>query len=62
MNQVSFFFSLNARGLREYIKRSNLFYWLREKQFNIIFLQETYWTNNMITKIEKEWERKGNLY
>ena len=49
--------SLNARGLRDIRKRSNLFFWLKEKQFNICLLQETYWTTDLKNKIQKEWGR-----
>ena len=38
---------LNARGLRGTKKRSDLFYWLKEKQYDICLLQETYWTNDI---------------
>lgn len=35
-------FSLNARGLNTYQKRITLFDWLKDAQFDIIFLQETH--------------------
>ena len=47
--------SLNARGLRDVRKRTNLFFWLKEKKFNICLLQETYWTVDLKNKILKEW-------
>ena len=50
--------SLNARGLREKNKRENLFFWLKEKNAEIIFLQETYWTEELLSKIEREWGAK----
>ena len=50
--------SLNARGLRQKIKRENLFYWLKEKNAGIIFLQETYWTEELLSTVEKEWGAK----
>lgn len=50
--------SLNVRGLREHKKRSNLFFWLRKKQFDITLIQETYWTEELTTKLQKEWEGK----
>ena len=34
--------SFNFRGLREKSKRESLFHWLKQKQINITFLQETY--------------------
>ena len=51
-------FSLNARGLRDKKKRENLFFWLKEKKAGIIFLQETYWTNELLSTVEKEWGTK----
>ena len=45
---------LNARGLRDNKKRNNLFVWLQQKQYDIILLQETYWTDNLKIKIQKE--------
>ena len=52
--------TLNARGLRDSNKRSNLFYWLKLKQADITFLQETYWTNDLTNKIKQEWA--GELF
>ena len=43
--------SLNARGLRETKKRSNLFFWLKEKKIDICLLQETYWTTDIRNKL-----------
>ena len=51
-------FSLNARGLRDKKKRENLFFWLKEKNAKIIFLQEAYWTDDLLSNIEKEWGAK----
>lgn len=34
--------SLNVRGLREPKKRSDFFFWLKEKKFDICLLQETF--------------------
>ena len=52
--------SLNVRGLRDFTKRSNLFYWLKQKKFDFCLLQETYWTNEMSSKLQKEWE--GDMF
>ena len=46
--------SLNTRGLRDHKKRNNLFFWIKQKQFDVIFLQETYWTDSLTYKIQKE--------
>ena len=35
------FLSLNVKGIREKNKRERIFAWCREKQADIIFLQET---------------------
>ena len=51
-------FSLNVRGLREKKKRENLFYWLKQKNAGVIFLQETYWTDGLLSSIEKDWGAK----
>lgn len=48
--------SLNARGLRDVKKRTNLFFWLKKKKVDITFLQETYWTENLTSKIESNWD------
>ena len=48
--------TLNVRGLREKTKRENCFYWLKQQKADIIFLQETYWTVDLLKTIEKEWE------
>ena len=54
------FLTLNARGLRDKHKRENLFHWLKQKQINVTFLQETYWSDEQIRNIEQQWE--GSLY
>ena len=46
---------MNAGGLRDNKKRNNLFFWLQQKQYDVM-LQETYWTDNLKIKIQKEWE------
>ena len=48
--------TFNTRGLRDYNKRNNLFFWLKEKGTDISFLQETYWTENLSKKIKQEWD------
>ena len=52
------FASLNVRGARDFKKRNSLFFWLKEKQFDIVFLQESYWTDTLLSKIKKEWDGK----
>ena len=48
--------NFNTRGLRDYNKRSNLLFKLKEKGTDIAFLQETYWTENLSKKIKQEWD------
>lgn len=55
-SQLLSILSLNVRGLRDHKKRNTLFYWVKKKQSDIIFLQETYWTDDLIHQIEREWE------
>ena len=49
------FCSLNARGLNQARKRRQLFRWLHKYKFDVIFLQETYSTQNVdaIARIPK---------
>ena len=42
-------------------KRSSLFYWQREKQYDVCLLQETFLTNEMILKLQKEWDGESVL-
>lgn len=51
--------TLNTRGLRDKKKRENLFYWINQKKIGFTFLQETYWTEDLLKLIQKEWE--GNI-
>ena len=52
------FASLNVRGAREFKKRNSLFFWHKEKHFDIVFLQESYWTDTLLSQIKKELECK----
>ena len=36
------FLSLNVRGINNFIKRQKLFTWFKKSKANIIFIQETY--------------------
>ena len=51
--------SLNVRGLRESIKRRKLFLWIRKKNFDIYFLQETHSTKNDEKLWKNEWGGKA---
>lgn len=54
------FCSLNARGLNQSRKRRQLFRWLHNYKFDVIFLQETYSTENVEAMWKSEWG--GNLF
>ena len=47
--------SLNCNGLRDAMKRKQLFSWLDNKKFNIIFLQETHSGQDDEISWSKEW-------
>ena len=50
--------TLNVRGLRESQKRQTVFHWLKQQNTDLICLQETYCTRNIVTKFDKEWNGK----
>ncbi len=47
--------TINVRGLGNPQKRKTLFYWLNERKFDIIALQETFCTENNVTDITSDW-------
>ena len=47
--------SLNVRGLRNKEKRNQIFRWCRQQRSDIIFFQETYWTNDFEMLVRNEW-------
>ena len=49
------FISLNVRGMRDKMKRSKIFAWIRAQKTDIVFLQETYWTEDLQNQVTKEW-------
>ena len=51
--------SLNVRGLGAFPKRKEVFGWLREKCFSIIFLQETHCTTDQADQWTCEWGYKA---
>ena len=53
-------FSLNAQGLRDYVKRKKVFKYLQDKKADILFIQETHSTK----EIETFWQcqMKGQFY
>ena len=50
--------SLNVRGLNSSRKRRQVFRWLHQQQSDIIFLQETYSSQESIKRWEMEWGGK----
>lgn len=48
-------YSLNVRGIRNDLKRREIFSFLKRKQFDIIFLQETHSSPEIERKWAKEW-------
>ena len=57
---VANFCSLNVRGINQTRKRRQLFRWLHNNKFDIIFLQETYSTKSVETVWKSEWG--GDVY
>ncbi len=48
--------SINVNGLRNNNKRSKILNWLNLQNFQVIFLQETHFTNNAdVDRLEQEW-------
>lgn len=47
------FATLNVKGLRNYEKRQKLFHWA--KTFDIVALQETFFTKDLETRLNREW-------
>ena len=54
------FCSLNVRGLNQSRKRRQLFRWLHNNKFDIVFLQETYSTKSIESLWKSEWG--GKIY
>ncbi len=52
--------TLNVRGLRDGAKRSRLINYLNDNKVNIVFLQETFCTQELESEFLKEW--KGKIY
>ena len=52
--------SLNVRGLRNTNKRGQIIKWCKQQKANIIFLQETYWTEKLEKVIISE--RRGKCF
>ena len=52
--------TLNVRGIRDRVKRNNIFAWCKSKGGDIIFLQETYSTADVEQLWRSEWE--GSMF
>ena len=52
--------SLNVRGLRSKEKRDEILLWCKHQKSDIILLQETYWTDDILKIIRNEW--KGQCF
>ena len=48
--------SINARGLRSPDRRKLAFQYFIPKRFDIICLQETYWSEDLEMQIKREWD------
>ena len=49
------FLSLNVRGIRDLAKRKSIISWAKKKKADIIFLQETYSTADVINSWKYQW-------
>ena len=54
--------TLNVRGIREKKKRNILINWFQKKEFDIICLQETFVTKEILPAVEKDFHVLGNYY
>ena len=50
--------TLNVRGLRNIAKRQLVFTWLKNHRFDIVCLQKTYCTRELISDFDKRWGSK----
>ena len=48
--------SLNVRGIRDRVKRKNIFEWCKSKGGDVIFLQETYSTLDVEDRWRLDWD------
>ena len=47
--------TLNVRGLCNHVKRRKLFYWLKELNYDVVFLQETYCRQSFTSCFNNSW-------
>ena len=55
MNDCIHCITLNVRGLLEKQKRDQIMHWLKRQKTDIVLLQETHYTKNVISFINTEW-------
>ena len=54
--------SLNTRGLRSNAKRKVLFKFIKKQKYNVVCLQETHVTKEVVDQWSKEWGRGSIIY
>ena len=54
--------SLNGRGLRDRSKRVEIFDRIKNRNTDIILLQQTHWTENDYTDLKDDWNIEFFLY
>lgn len=52
--------SLNARGIRDFYKRKSIFTWIEIQKADIVFLQETYSTPEVVN--EWKFQYRGQMF
>ena len=54
--------SLNTQGLADRIKRARLIQWVKQQQANIVFLQETHFSSQMVNDINNQFDAWDNYH
>ena len=54
--------TLNVRGIRDKKKRFILINWLKSKKYDIVCLQETFVTEEILSAVEKDFHVLGKYY
>ena len=60
-SDIVHFATLNVQGLRDSQKRSRFLQWINQQRINILMIQETHFTTDIVSKVNLEFE-KFNLY
>ena len=53
--------SINVRGIRDKQKRCSIINWLKQNHYDIVCLQETYITNDIVKEIEQDFSSFGKI-